>query len=100
MAKRILFLFPYPQGTAASQRFRFEQYYQALEANGFTIDKQAFIDDKTWAILYKPGHTLPKIMGTLRGYLRRWAAMFTLGKYDYVFVHREAEFLVRRCLSG
>jgi glycosyltransferase involved in cell wall biosynthesis len=92
MAKRILFLFPYPQGTAASQRFRFEQYYHALEEKGFTIDKQAFINDKTWSILYKPGHTVAKIAGTLSGYFRRLGKMFSLGKYDYVFVHREAEF--------
>lgn len=92
MAKRVLFLFPYPEGTAASQRFRFEQYYPALQKAGFTIDKQAFIDDKTWAILYKPGYTFTKIMGTLKGYLRRMGAMLRLGKYDYVFVHREAEF--------
>lgn len=92
MAKRILFLFPYPQGTAASQRFRFEQYYPALEEKGFILDKQAFINDKTWAILYKPGHTVAKIIGTLSGYLRRLGKMFSLGKYDYVFIHREAEF--------
>ncbi len=92
MSKRILFLFPYPEGTAASQRFRFEQYYDALLQQGFTIDKQAFIDDKTWAVLYKPGFTSTKILGTLKGYFRRLVAMFRLGKYDYVFVHREAEF--------
>ena len=92
MAKRVLFLFPYPEGTAASQRFRFEQYYPALKKAGFTIHKQAFIDDKTWQILYKPGYTFTKIVGTLKGYLRRMGAMFSLGKYDYVFVHREAEF--------
>lgn len=92
MPKRILFLFPYPEGEAASQRFRFEQYYNALQQRGFEVHKQAFLDQATWHILYKPGHTAKKILGTLKGYLRRLGAMFTLGKYDYIFVHREAEF--------
>lgn len=92
MAKRILFLFPYPEGKAASQRFRFEQYYPLLLQNGFVIDKQAFLDNSVWDILYKPGHIAAKVLGTLRGYLRRTAIMFKLHKYDYVFIHREAEF--------
>lgn len=91
MARHILFLTPYPHGAAGSQRFRFEQYYDALQAQGFTITKQAFLSNATWAILYKPGFTLQKILGTLGGYIRRWATLFTLAKYDYVFIHREGE---------
>ncbi len=92
MPKRILFLFPYPEGGAASQRFRFEQYYDILQARGFEIEKRAFLDNDTWNILYKPGYTFKKVVGTLKGYIRRLGTMFTLDQYDYVFVHREAEF--------
>lgn len=87
---KILFLFPYPSGTAASQRFRFEQYFEALEAEGFCYERQAFIDEQTWEILYQPGHYLQKTLGILRGFGRRLLMLARLHRYDYVFVHREA----------
>ncbi|MDX2301629.1 MAG: glycosyltransferase family 4 protein [Microscillaceae bacterium] len=104
---KILFLFPYPSGTAASQRFRFEQYLDFLREEGIQVDLQAFIDEKTWRILYKPGHYLPKILGIIRGFLRRIKMLFRLGSYDFVFVHREAsplgppvfEWLIARVLK-
>lgn len=88
--KKILFLFPYPAGTAASQRFRFEQYLDLLEEADFEYDRQSFIDEETWAILYKPGNYLFKIWGIVKGFLRRFWRLGFLGRYDYVFIHREA----------
>ena len=88
--KKILFLFPYPSGTAASQRFRFEQYYDLLTAQGFHLTKAPFLDPKTWNILYQPGHAFQKSLGILMGFLRRLLLLFTVRKYDFVFLHREA----------
>lgn len=88
--KKILFVYPYPAGVAPSQRFRFEQYIDDLPSGEFAIDKAAFMDAKTWAILYKPGNYFWKAWGILWGFIRRWALMFTLGKYHFVFIHREA----------
>lgn len=87
---KILFLFPYPHGTAASQRFRFEQYLSFLEKNGHSYRLQSFIDEKTWQILYKPGHALQKVSGIVRGFLRRIAMLASVHTYDFVFIHREA----------
>jgi len=87
---KILFLFPYPHATAASQRFRFEQYLSFLEENNLKYKLQSFLDEKTWAILYQKGHTFTKISGILLGYLRRFKVLFQLARYDYVFIHREA----------
>ncbi len=87
---KILFLFPYPHGTAASQRFRFEQYLSFLEKNGHSYRLQSFIDEKTWRILYKPGHTFQKVSGIVRGFLRRLAMLASVIQYDFVFIHREA----------
>lgn len=86
----ILFLFPYPGGTAPSQRFRFEQYYHFLEGKDITYHQQSFLDEKTWAILYKKGDHLAKARGIVRGFFRRFRILFTLKKYDVVFIHREA----------
>lgn len=88
--KCALFLFPYPSDTAASQRFRFEQYLACLPENGWEYEQYAFLSMRTWHILYKKGHQIPKIMGIVAGFCRRFWLMFWLYKYDVVFVHREA----------
>ncbi len=87
---KILFLHPYPAGEAPSQRFRFEQYLHFLKENGHQIDRQSFLDEKTWKILYKQGYKFAKIIGILKGFLRRIKILFHLKKYDFVFIHREA----------
>jgi len=88
--KRILFISPYPHNTAGSQRFRFELYFEALRNAGFELEQRSFISESVWDILYKPGHALKKIAGVISGYLRRIITLFQLGRFDVVFVHREA----------
>ncbi|CAN5334078.1 glycosyltransferase family 4 protein [soil metagenome] len=87
---RILFIVPYPHGEAPSQRFRFEQYYPALQQAGITYEIAPFLDTETWQILYKPGHKLAKVWGIVKGFGRRKLLMFQVRKYDYIFLHREA----------
>ena len=86
---KILFIVPYPIGQSPSQRFRFEQYFALLEQNGFQISSQSFWDEQSWKVLYKSGHTFQKIIGFIKGVLRRWAVVFRLSNTDFVFVHRE-----------
>lgn len=87
---KILFLFPYPSGTAASQRFRFEQYFEFLEQCGFEYDCKPFLSDSTWKILYLPGRFIQKGLAILKGILNRFLLLFKLRKYDFIFIHREA----------
>ena len=86
----ILFLIPYPPGRAPSQRFRFEQYLDTLIAAGHTYRLVPFLDETTWAILYKPGQTGRKVLGILAGLWRRLILLFFISGYDFVFIHREA----------
>lgn len=86
----ILFLVPYPPGRAPSQRFRFEQYFDALDEAGYRYQVAPFISAATWKILYLPGHQVQKAWGIVGGFLRRVAQLLTAGRYDYVFIHREA----------
>ena len=86
----ILFLVPYPPGRAPSQRFRFEQYLDALTAAGHTYRLVPFLDEATWTILYKPGQTGRKVLGILAGLGRRLGLLFSVPGYDFVFIHREA----------
>lgn len=85
---KILFLAPYPPGESPSQRFRFEQYLEMLkEKNSITV--QSFLSVGDWKIIYSDS-TFQKIIAVIKGFLRRVAVLFTLGKYDFVFIHREA----------
>lgn len=87
---RILFIAPYPQGEAPSQRFRFEQYFPELEKRGIGYDVSPFIDRKAWTILYRPGHWFGKFAAIARGIYRRFRDLFRLKNYDFIFIHREA----------
>ena len=91
---KILFLTPYPLNSAPSQRFRFEQYLPFLSSIGIQYEVAPFLDEKTWAIFYKEGYTFQKIVGILKGILKRHLILFSLHQYDKLFIHREA------CLIG
>lgn len=88
--KRILFLIPYPLGIAPSQRFRFEQYFNKLKEAGYHYDVQPFLDEGAMIYLYEPGNFFRKVWKVKRGFLKRIVLMFSVGKYEYVFIHREA----------
>lgn len=87
---KILFIAPYPPGIAPSQRFRFEQYLEALDKKGWQYDYAPFINFKTWEILHKSGRFFRKAMGILSAFIRRIQLVSRLKEYDYVFIHREA----------
>jgi glycosyltransferase involved in cell wall biosynthesis len=86
---KIFFITPYPLGKAASQRFRFEQYFSLLKKNGIEFKVAPFLDEKTWSILYKKGFFFQKVKGIIKGYLRRLFSFLSIYQYDYVFIHRE-----------
>lgn len=88
--KKILFIAPYPFNEAPSQRFRFEQYFPFLKENDFEIHFAPFLDHKTWKTLYSEGKVFRKMVGVFGSFFKRLALLFTLYKYDFVFIHREA----------
>lgn len=87
----ILFLTPYPQGAAPSQRFRFEQYLGFLEEAGFRIVYKSFWSSQAWSILYAPRNRRYKIFWLLAGFIRRLWHILRYGRADFVFIHREAD---------
>ena len=84
--KKILILCPYPQGIAAGQRFKYEQYFKSWEERGYKIEVSSFFDMKTWDILYEESNYLLKIIGTLKGYLRRVRDIFILRNFEIVYI--------------
>ncbi len=86
----ILFLTPYPKGSAPSQRFRFELFFEALRAKGWSYQVKSFWDEKTWHKLYEGGSIWIKTIGLIKGFGRRKWLMLNLKGYDIIFIHREA----------
>ncbi len=104
--KKILFIAPYPHNEAPSQRFRFEQYMDYFKEREFDITFAPFLDSKTWKTLYSEGNVAKKSMGIIKSFAKRFLLLFTLYKYDKIFIHREVahigppflEFLIAKVL--
>lgn len=84
--KRMLVLCPYPEGVAAGQRLKYEQYFADWRAQGWEIEVSNFMDRAMWDVVWEKGHILAKAMGVLRGTLRRIRDLFRIGRYDLVYV--------------
>lgn len=83
---KVLVLCPYPQGVAAGQRLKYEQYLEDWRAAGFEVTVSSFMDMALWDRAYVPGHKLRKAIGTLRGHLRRVRDLTRLRNYDVVYI--------------
>jgi len=86
---KIYILAPYPKGHAPSQRFRFEQYIELLEKEGFKVEFYSFLSEKAWKTLYQTGNYFGKFVQVMISFLKRWSLIFKLKSADHVFVHRE-----------
>ena len=84
--RRMLVLCPYPQGVAAGQRLKYEQYFDDWRAAGWEIDVSSFMDRAMWDVVWEPGRLAAKALGVLRGYLRRIRDLFRGRRYDLVYV--------------
>ncbi len=86
---KILFIVPYPLGESPSQRFRFEQYLKALNSKGYAWKLDSFLSPTAWTRLYDPNKNFLKTIDIIVGILRRTASLFSVIRYDFVFIHRE-----------
>jgi glycosyltransferase involved in cell wall biosynthesis len=84
--KRVLVICPFPQGVAAGQRLKYEQYFDHWINNGYDIKVSPFMDMNMWNVVYTPGNYIAKVLGTLRGYFRRLNDIFRVSQYDLVYV--------------
>ncbi|MEJ7645124.1 MAG: glycosyltransferase [Chryseolinea sp.] len=88
--RKVLFIVPYPLSKAPSQRFRFEQYFNLLEANEVQIEVQSFLTSENWKIFNQRGKSLGKLLALGSGFIKRIIALFKARRFDFVFIHREA----------
>ncbi len=86
----ILFLVPYPQGTVASQRFRFEQYIPILVENGFQVTRLPFFSASQYIRVNSRAN--PAILAgvLIVSFIKRIVALLKVPGAAFVFIHREA----------
>lgn len=87
---KILFIAAHRPGRSPSQRFRFEQYFDFLKANGFDYDFSYLIsaaDDKKF---YSAGNYHTKFRVLVKSFFTRMKDTGRVNNYDIVFVQREA----------
>jgi glycosyltransferase involved in cell wall biosynthesis len=87
--KRLLVLAPAPT-SAASTRFRLEQYFPALRAAGIEPLLRPFLDEDGFSLLYRRGHRTGKAAAATRALGRRLRDVVDAAGADAVLIHREA----------
>ncbi|RYE90599.1 MAG: hypothetical protein EOO75_09950, partial [Myxococcales bacterium] len=87
--RRLLMLCAYPPDAAAT-RFRVCGYVDALRAAGIEPDVRPFISDAYFAEMYRPRHLARKAAELLGFGLAKLPLLRDAGRYDAVFVQREA----------
>jgi glycosyltransferase involved in cell wall biosynthesis len=87
---KILILAPAPENISPSQRFRFEHYLSIEHNKNLRFTYKSFFSRKTWGILHLNNHYFQKALGIASGFARRFALLFNLHQYDWVYIHREA----------
>ena len=86
----ILYIVPHRLNRSPGQRFRCEQYIQALEENGFKITYSNIISAKDDAVFYAKGNYHRKAWILITSFLKRWKDVRKAKKHDIVFIYREA----------
>ena len=78
------------KGRSPSQRFRFEQYIEYLEENGWNCEVSYVIKEKWDKAFYSSGHYFLKFKVLIYSILKRFQDLRRLQNYDVVLVQREA----------
>ncbi len=84
--KKILVICPHPENVAPGQRLKYEQYLDIWRANGYDVEVKPFYSDRAQQILYSKSHKLEKVFWVLSGYVNRFFLLFSLKKYDLVYI--------------
>ncbi len=92
MKKRILFIVHNRRDRSPGQRFRFEQYLQILEQNGFECTLSPLLNEKDDKVFYGKGNVLKKMLIVLKGWFIRYNDLKQAGQFDLIFIFREAFF--------
>ncbi len=90
---KILFIAPHRLNRSPSQRYRFEQYLDFFESNGWKWELSYLLNEEDDKIFYAPGHFWKKVLLNLKFILHRYKDLKKAKYFDVIFVQREALFL-------
>jgi len=86
---KVLFLTLHRPNRSPSQRFRFEQYLELLNQNGFDYEFSFLLNEKDDTIFYKKGQLFSKAFIVLKSCLKRLKELMNATNYDIIFIQRE-----------
>lgn len=86
---KVLGLCSHPVESAAT-RYRLSQFVAPLAEHGIDLAVSPFIDGNIYDNLYKPGNVLAKSFSMAPPFFRRFGTALGAGRYDLLFVQREA----------
>jgi len=87
---KILFVAAHRLDRSPSQRFRFEQYLDYLESNGFEWELSYLIDRKDDKRFYSKGNYFHKLRVLLKSIRKRKYELKRLDEFDLIYIQREA----------
>ena len=90
--KKILFVAAHRLNRSPSQRFRFEQFFNYLEQNGFQCELSYLLSEKDDGIFYSQGSYPEKFYILLKNFIKRLKDVVQASRYDIIFIQREAFF--------
>ena len=86
---KVLCVTPYPPSNAGV-RLRIEQQLPELRRLGIEVTLSPFLDARGLSVAFQRGHLLAKASAVARGFARRVADVFRLGRYDLLLIYRES----------
>ena len=92
MKHRLLYIAPHRPERSPGQRFRFEQFMQFLESEGFEITYSFLLNEWDDRKFYKRGNYLLKCWIALKCVIIRLFDVLRASRFDYIIVYREAHF--------
>lgn len=92
MNKKILFLANHRKDRSPSQRFRFEQYLEYFQQNGFAYELSPLLNERDDTIFYSKGNWFQKLFLVIRCFKKRLKDVKNATNFDIIFIQREAFF--------
>ena len=92
MTKKILFLANHRKDRSPSQRFRFEQYLEYFQQNGFAYELSPLLNERDDTIFYSKGNWFQKLFLVVRCFKKRLKDVKNATNFDIIFIQREAFF--------
>jgi glycosyltransferase involved in cell wall biosynthesis len=78
------------KGRSPGQRFRFEQYLEFLQQNGYSCEVSYLLNEQDDAVFYSKGHYFRKLLIYLKSLRIRRRDVQRSSEFDLIFIYREA----------